>query len=405
MPTNAFYPSLNEFCRKYLIKGPQPLSETDIRQFPERDAAERAALFEHLLLFDTLSFKVHGENLPLVLMLRLIGEKGFEALLEEGAIRFVLWTPMITHNVTELPGLNPLQSGNFSSPAHSDPEQSIDLGLNWLGESASRSFRRRLKKKVLPHYEVPPADLAGETVALTHSAFASGKLKPFGFDPAKQRIDGLPFVERGRLCKCASDLLEYRYLMSRQMTALSSFEYFSLFSDSLRHIETSGKMTAAFSQLCTLENMPNLNGIFPTLNDGLKRVPKLRTSRNSRKFREWLSSTTTGDKGITEQYLAAITEAKGPLDTTSGKVLKSFALASVGAVAGHALEGALPGAFAGGVIAQGAAPAVDLVLDLVDEFLLNGLRKGWCPRMFFEDLRKLQRANLPNSPSPGSPPA
>jgi hypothetical protein len=30
-------------------------------------------------------------------------------------------------------------------------------------------------------------------------------------------------------------------------------------------------------------------------------------------------------------------------------------------------------------------------LDLVDEFLLSGLTKGWSPKMFFDDLEKLRR--------------
>jgi hypothetical protein len=90
--SNVFYPSLNDFCRKYLVVGPTPLSRSDELQFAARDAAERASLFEHLLLFDTVSIKVYGENVPLALMLRLFGEKGLEALIEQKAIRFVLWT-------------------------------------------------------------------------------------------------------------------------------------------------------------------------------------------------------------------------------------------------------------------------------------------------------------------------
>jgi hypothetical protein len=104
-----------------------------------------------------------------------------------------------------------------------------------------------------------------------------------------------------------------------------------------------------------------------------------------------LTTATIGDKSITEEYLAAISESKGPLDTRSGKLLKAFALASLGAIAGHAAEGAVPGAIAGGLIAQAAGPAVEFTLDLVDEFLLDGLRKGWTPRMFFDDLRELDR--------------
>ena len=55
----------------------------------------------------------------------------------------------------------------------------------------------------------------------------------------------------------------------------------------------------------------------------------------------------------------------------------------------------------GGVAAQAAGPAVEFALDLLDEFLLDGLRKGWHPRMFFDDLRKLDRIeNEENKPVP-----
>ena len=214
---------------------------------------------------------------------------------------------------------------------------------------------------------------------------------PIGFDPEKQRIDNLTLPERALLAKCANGLLEYQYLISEQMTALSSFEYFSQFSDSLQHIETSGKTLQAFGELANLENMPHLKALFPALNGGLAQVPKLRDKRSVRKFREWLSTTTVGNKSVTEEYIAAISEAKGPLDTKEGKLFKSLALASFGAIAGHAAEGAVSATVAGGIIAQAASPAVDFALDLLDEFLLDGLREGWQPRMFFDDLRRLER--------------
>jgi hypothetical protein len=172
---------------------------------------------------------------------------------------------------------------------------------------------------------------------------------------------------------------------------MTSFEYFSLFSDSLKHIETAGKIVEGVRQLSKLENIPDLAALFPTLQNGLHQVPSFRSKRQSEKFRKWLSSATVGDKSITEEYLAAIINAKGPLDTKTGKFLKSVALASVGAVAGHTAEGSLPAAFAGGAIAQLASPVVEFGLDLLDEFLLGGLRKGWHPRMFFNDLRKLAK--------------
>jgi hypothetical protein len=111
-----------------------------------------------------------------------------------------------------------------------------------------------------------------------------------------------------------------------------------------------------------------------------------------------------GEKTITEEYLAAISEAKAPLDTKTGKFFKALGLALAGAAAGHFAEGALPGALAGGLIAQGAGPAVDFSLDLLDEFLLDGLRKGWHPRLFFNDLRRLEQVQPmnPNPPHNGS---
>jgi hypothetical protein len=103
-----------------MIIGSTPLSQLDIAQSSARHAAERA-LLEHLLLFVTMSIKGYGENVPLGLRLKLFGERGLEALIERKAIRFVLWTPLITHLVTKVPGVNALQSGNISSPSQSDP--------------------------------------------------------------------------------------------------------------------------------------------------------------------------------------------------------------------------------------------------------------------------------------------
>jgi len=391
MQTNAFYPSLDEFCTKYFVVGRTPPSAQDLAQMPERAVAECASLFEHLLLFDRVSLKLRGENVPLAFLYRQLGEKSLEGLLEQEALKFVLWTPMVGHIVSDIPGVDALVSGNLNSPANSDPEASVDLGFGWLTEKPPNYVVKRLKKKATSLYEMPPPELAGETVALVSSAFRSGKLRALGFDPEKQDLRNLKLPERERLGMCAGRLLEYRFLMAREMTAMSSFEYFSLFSDSLEHIETSRSTIAGFGELTKLESMPDLKALFPTLQEGLKKVPKLREKRRSRRFRQWLSAATAGDKNMAEEYLAAITGAKGPLDSPAGKSFKAVALASVGAALGHAAEGAVPGAMLGGLAAQAAGPVVDVALDLLDEFLLDGLQKGWHPRMFFDDLRKLER--------------
>lgn len=59
--------------------------------------------------------------------------------------------------------------------------------------------------------------------------------------------------------------------------------------------------------------------------------------------------------------------------------------ATIGAVIGG-VEGALGGAAIGRTIEAGA----EFGLDLVDEFLVSGIAKGWSPRMFFDDLGKFR---------------
>jgi len=63
----------------------------------------------------------------------------------------------------------------------------------------------------------------------------------------------------------------------------------------------------------------------------------------------------SGDKSITEEYLAAITEAKGPLIRKPEKSMKAMALASVGAAIGHAAEGPA-GAFLVAWLRSGGLP-------------------------------------------------
>jgi hypothetical protein len=144
---NIFYPDLNELCRKYLVAG-TPLSPDDEAMAVPRFKNIAASLFEHMLLFDKVSFKVYGENIPLAFLINVLGEKTFEALLEQGAVKFVLWTPNVVYMKTEIPGIHPIASGNLNSSAHSDPEASIELGLNWMKNKPSARSKRHLVKKI-----------------------------------------------------------------------------------------------------------------------------------------------------------------------------------------------------------------------------------------------------------------
>jgi len=323
-----------------------------------------------------------------------LGERGLEEIIAQRAIRFVLWTPTVTYSVSEIEGVNALQYGNLNTPAHSDPEQSLELGLKWLPEPLSRRLGKMLRRKVLPLYSIPASSMSRDAVEFANAAFASGKLKRLGLDPQRTTLMTMSRTERALLGKCATGLLEYHYLMSEQLTAFSEFEPFLYLSESIQRLKTACQIGSQFDELARLEGFPDLRTLFPTLKDGFAQLPKLRQRRNVREFRKWFASATHGDSNIASEYVRALVSATGSLGSPEGKVLKAVAMTGVGAGLGTLVDGPLLGLAAGGVAAAIGDRLVDLGLDLLDEFLLDGLRKGWHPRLFFDDLRELEHPDL-----------
>jgi hypothetical protein len=389
--TTVFYPDLNDLCRRYLVVGAE-VSAQEAATAPYRFKSIEASIFEHLLLFEKVSFKVHGENIPLAFLLNVFGEKHFEALVEQGALEFVLWTPTVVFMETEAPGIHPIASGNLNSPAHCDPEVSIDLGLNWMRNAPSERFRRRLIKNIAPLYLVPDTELAGRAVDITKSAYASNKLSSLGLSPLLP-LETLPPDQRRVLCDCATELLEYTFLISHGMSSYSNLRYFDLFSASVRRIREAAVTNTKFNELAKLEGLPDLKTLYSQIGDGLNRLPKLRDTRSARKFREWMAATNglEPNNEIVREYIAAIAGAKGLLDTTGGKFIKSVVMTTAGAGVGASIAASPEAALAGGLAGKLLEPAAELGLDLLDTFLLAGLLKGWTPRMFFDDLKRLSR--------------
>jgi len=393
MGRTIFYASLDDFCRTYLVSNRQ-VSPSEFAQLPERLKEQQGSIFEQLMLFDKVSFKVQGENMQIPFLLNLLGRDTFEELIDQRALGFTLWTPLITHMVTDVPGIDPLQSGTLSSPAHSDPEQSVALGLNWMSEKLPAHDKRRLIKRVVPLYEIPEKDISQNAVSITVSAYNSGKLNAINFPVSGKGIRDLALPERKVLCQCASELLEYSYLIQHGMTSFSNKPYFSLFDESVTKVQSQAAVKANFNRLTALEGFPDLKSLHAELKEPFKNLAKLRAKHSSAKFREWLATATFSatDQDIAKEYVDSIADAKGFFETRKGKVTKSVVMTSIGAAIGAAVggaEGALGGAFAAKVLETGA----DFGLDLVDEFLISGLTKGWSPRMYFDDLAKLLAGN------------
>jgi hypothetical protein len=391
MGQTIFYPGLNDFCRTYLVSD-RITTPDEVAQYPARLEEQNASIFEQLLLFDKISFKVHGENILVPFLIGQLGQDAFEALLDQEALGFTLWTPVVTSLVQDTPGVVAIQSGALSSPAHSDPEKSIELGLKCMNkQQLFPGARRRLIKRLVPLYEVPAPELSHDAVRMTVSAFHSGKLNALNFSPVGKDIQNLTAPQRKDLCRCATELLEYSFLIQHEMTSFSSKQYFNLFDQSVSKVEARSTIPADFNRLATLEGFPNLRALYSELNDPFKRLPGLRAKRSSAEFRKWLAETNSSatDAGITKEYVDSIAEKTGFFETKKGKLTKSVVMTGIGTGIG-AMIGGFEGALGGAAVGKAVDFGADWALDIIDEFLISGLTKGWSPRMFFDDLRKLR---------------
>lgn len=387
-----FYPQLNDFCRKYLDSS-RAVSPMDQNLFPQRLADIQKSIFEQFLLFDQVSFGVHGENIPLAVLINFFGRKGFEALLEQQAVGFVLRTQNILHLTGEASGINPLGWGKFGEAPHLDPERSIETGLKWVNPNLGRRETSSLVAKILPTYTVTRDGLAEMSVKAIESAFLSGKLRGLGFDPDVIELTAFPKEKRMLFNKCADEVMSYTFLCEGQMTSFSKFEYFHLFNESARKIADISKMTDGFDQIAKTQDIPDLKMLYEKIESPLKRVPAIRGKRSSIKFREWLASATENESGrsITREYTEAIVEGRGFFQRNSGKITKAIATTAIGTAASALLGSQFEGAIIAGSLALSTVldPLADLGLDLLDTFVLDGLTKGWTPKIFFDDLERL----------------
>jgi hypothetical protein len=392
MKQTIFYTSLTEFCREAFAGSVPSLAEQE--KLVVRGKIEEANIFEQFLLFDKIAFKVQGENRVIPFLLAVLKQKGLEELIDQDAIRFTLWTPSITYLITEVPGLDPLQYGMVTSPGESDPEQSLELGLRASKLAMDRRVRRHLAKKLLPLHQLPGKSLGQEAVQLVHSSARSGKLQLLGAPGGGNDIRNLKIEERKKLCECATELLEYAYLVDSGMTSFSNGHYYALFNHSVDSIEVGGRVSHNFKRVATVEGIPDLKAFFGSIENPFGRLPKLRAKHSAIKFRDWLATASQDgpDTDIISAYIEALNGPKGFFETKAGRVTKAISMTAIGTGVGALIagkEGALGGAAATKIL----EPVADLGIDLIDEFFLAGLLKGWNPRMFFNELKKLPRAD------------
>ncbi|MFW5889608.1 MAG: hypothetical protein ACOCUD_04430 [Bacillota bacterium] len=389
MSSLVFDKDLNSFARKYLVKGNKQTIKT--RNMISRHNQIIRKVSETLLRHEGVAFKVYGENIPLAILTNIFGVSGVEKLLEQGAIKFILWTPVITYNSSNIDGILPLQSGNVTSETHYDPEKSAELGLKWMKKLPPKKDRRRLVRKTIKAYEVPPPEAANEAVKFGHEGYKSNIFENMGLSRRKDITD-LNKKERAKLCSLATQCLELAILSEFKYHTLDSIDLMNLTCVEFNRLQKAKMIEKMEDKLFRIEKLPDFSELIKEEIIDIKEIPELRATKDAIKFRSWISNLADESdvEDVTKEYLDSITKSTGFFETNKGKFIKTVGVTSVSAGIGSLIGGGVGGIIGGIVGKSTLEPLVDFGLNLLDTYILSGITQGWHPRHYFDkQIRKV----------------
>jgi hypothetical protein len=388
----VFNSTLNEFTRKYLVINPGEDQESLAATMVDRYQDALASVVEQLLFFDKISIKVYGENIPLAVLINELGPKQVLELIEDETLEFILWTPVLTtlqkDDPTLIGKMSPLQSGNLNSPVHCDPAESIREGLKGLRKQPKRSLRRDLERRARQVYTIPKPQFVHDAATLVTSAYETNKLADAGMPKTKDAA----FLERDdrfRLLRLADEVLETAILADFKYTSIGKYRYYDLSRQTIDAIKAASHVLDSAQIIQGLEHLPNVRELLAAGQIDLKSLVRLRQKSVSRKFREWLATNSSDDSAqISKQYIEEIATHKGLLETRVGKLIKTLGVYGISMGVGAAIDG-----LTGGLIAAGTTKLVEhgaeLGLSFIDNYFLDGILKGWQPKLFIDEYERL----------------
>ncbi len=217
MTQTIFSADLTDFCQKFLVIRPGA-PEPAAAQYVSAMEHVRGGLFQNLLLFDKLSLKITGESIPIPVLIRAFGQKGFDELLEQNAFEFVIWAQRAGFVVKNIPGLDGLVAIG-QPPELIDPEKSIDAGLRWMPTAPPPGRqRRRFIRRLLPYFRVTDKEIAQSSLNVVRTAMRAGGLEHYGVPKIAGHADSLQDPEKRIAAKCADDFAEYNYILSKGLS-------------------------------------------------------------------------------------------------------------------------------------------------------------------------------------------
>lgn len=246
------------------------------------------------LYYDTVCFDVYGENIIIPYLIHLFGEKGLENLLEQGAIKFLLSNTIITHLESPIKGIYPLQSGELSSAAHKNPEDSLALGFTFSINQLDRKKRKNLTKKILKNYNIHPKNISSRIVDSVYQGYKDNIFSTLGL-PYIKSLEDFKIEESKKMAKIAEHYLDLSLMAYYQYSSIDSYPLELLNTEQIKHLKNIKKIKEYTDKTFNFEKIPNFEMLINTGRLKKEDIPEFRKNKHSIKFRKWIASLSQQD--------------------------------------------------------------------------------------------------------------
>ncbi len=387
----VFNDQISLYSQRYISKT-APIPEGFEKSSEIQKEKILALLFEQFLLFDKIAIKIDHQNLELYFLIKELGINKVEELLDNRVLIPVLWTPLIvtglgmrrddgTTDESSIIGQPPIIAGALSGDV-ANPEYIIDKVLSYFNLHKDR--KRIFKRKVVGKIILPDNKIANKSAEIVIDAYIKGKLVNLGLEPIKEPTK-LNREERDKLFQLGNHVLETTVLAEKGYKSYDKLPDFTLTKDSIRSIESAYHVSENTSTILKIENLANIQDYVLTNKIPFERVFDLRYKKNIKEYRKWINtlSVDTDTKEITKEYLDEVEGKNKFFESTGGKFIRNVAMLGIGTGLGAALAGI--GGAAAGMIA--GSKATELGLSLFDSYVIDGILRGWNPRMFVDEIK------------------
>lgn len=389
-----FINCLDDYCSKYFKLHPnnQNIDQNTKMRAIHENIYLKSKISELLMFNDKISLKVHGENLPLMLLISWFGVDGVLELFKQEALEFVLWTNMITHTNKDIEGVHPLQTGYYTSDIYKKPTKSAEEGFKWINgkERPSKRTRKKLARHVRKNSIITPNEIFENDLNIIKFYYKE-------YIRSKRK---LTIPEKTQLTRIADDRTVISIAGKNKYSFWNADNTFKVLNKQFNYYSENNLILEKISKIFEIEKLTNISKLIETNKIPSTDIPQLRIDDETIKFREWIKSKSSKSDYLTvaQEYNDAL---KSKYNFTGSNWFKNLRIASFSVLGG--IIGTLIGDPVNlgtlGFIVGGSASGI--LSSTFDQYLLEGLITGWKPQNFIEQsIRPYTASNTPSNKIP-----